>query len=131
MTNTAEQFELTRQESAGCPFHHPVSRQSSVTEMKRRIVSSQYCLPFEQIPSPSGLPIVGTLLDFIRAGGSGYLHQYCDKRHQMLGPIYREKLGELDTVFISDVDLIQKVIILIKLRAFSQTDRFLGFPIRR
>ncbi|XP_017490487.1 PREDICTED: cytochrome P450 315a1, mitochondrial-like, partial [Rhagoletis zephyria] len=66
-------------------------------------------LPFDQIPTPPSLPIVGTLFDLILAGGAEYVHQYCDKRHKTLGPIYREKLGNIEAVFLSDAKLIQKV----------------------
>lgn len=37
------------------------------------------------------------------------MHEYFDKRHQQLGPVFREKLGPIEPVFISDVALIEKV----------------------
>lgn len=87
--------------SSGCPMHQKqpeVRKSAPVTG-----------LPFEQLPTPRGLPIVGNLVDLIKAGGSSYVHRYCDSRHKELGPIYREKLGDVDVVFISDAELIQKV----------------------
>lgn len=64
---------------------------------------------FDSIPTPKGLPFVGTVFDVIRNGGPGKIHRYCDKRHKELGPIYREKLGSTEAVFIADSQLIQTV----------------------
>lgn len=64
---------------------------------------------FEEIPSPRRLPLVGTTLDLVAAGGAPFLHTYCDRRHKSLGRLYREQIGNLDCVFISDADLMQQV----------------------
>lgn len=67
--------------------------------------------PFEEIPSPKGLPFVGTLFSFIAAGGSTQLHEYIDKRHQQLGIIFQEKLGPISSVFLNDAHEIRKVFV--------------------
>lgn len=37
------------------------------------------------------------------------LHKYIDKRHKQLGPIFREKLGSTETVFLSSPNLMRSV----------------------
>ncbi|OTF83333.1 cytochrome P450-like protein [Euroglyphus maynei] len=98
-----------------CPFHHHnhhhhhhhnSDNHHTHNELKQQ---QQHYKSFEQIPTPAGLPLIGTLLDLIRAGGAEYVHQYCDKRHKQLGSIYREKLGNVEAVFIADANLVQQV----------------------
>jgi len=53
--------------------------------------------PFKEIPGPKGLPIIGTLLDYVRDQGegvSGYkrMHVMQQQRIQQFGSIYREKI---------------------------------------
>ncbi|XP_055374988.1 cytochrome P450 315a1, mitochondrial [Condylostylus longicornis] len=67
-------------------------------------------LPFENIPAAKGLPIFGTHLDFIAAGSAQHLHTYISKRHEQLGPIFREKLGSTqDAVFVASPNLMRTV----------------------
>nr|QFU80946.1 cyp315a1 [Eotetranychus kankitus] len=65
--------------------------------------------PFDELPTPKSYPIVGTTLTLMAFGGAAHLHEYCDSRHKELGPIYREKLGPTDCVFIADSSMAQKV----------------------
>ncbi|XP_013775772.1 cytochrome P450 315a1, mitochondrial-like [Limulus polyphemus] len=65
--------------------------------------------PYEHIPSPKGLPLVGTMFDLLCSGGAPKIHEYCDKRHKELGSIYREKLGAVEAVFVAEGELIQRV----------------------
>ncbi|KFM70608.1 Cytochrome P450 315a1, mitochondrial, partial [Stegodyphus mimosarum] len=92
--------------TAGCPFHRPVKAAPEAPLTKSDVDSLK---PFEAIPAPKGLPLVGTLFDLIRKGGSQKIHEYCDMRHRELGPIFREKLGTVDAVVLSDKDYIQRV----------------------
>lgn len=96
---------LPTQNLPTCPFRGAVRTAASEKPPKAASIER----PFEEIPTPPSLPLVGTLLDLILAGGAEYVHQYCDKRHKSLGPIYREKLGNVEAVFLSDAKLIQKV----------------------
>ena len=64
---------------------------------------------FTHIPSPKSLPLVGTTFDLLAAGGAPFLHKYCDARHKSLGRLYREKIGNLDCVFVADASLMQRV----------------------
>lgn len=65
-------------------------------------VTSAHNHDFQEMPSPKGLPIIGTTLDLIAAGSAPRLHEYIDNRHKQLGPIFREKIGPVSAVFVSD-----------------------------
>jgi ecdysteroid 2-hydroxylase len=67
------------------------------------------CVPATEIPSPRSLPIIGTTLDLIAAGGASKLHEYVDARHRQLGPIYRESIGPVTGVFVADPDQMRRV----------------------
>lgn len=66
-----------------------------------RVVNEPY-LDFRDIPSPKRLPVFGTTLDLIAAGSAPKLHLYVDRRHEELGPIFRESIGPIDAVFVAD-----------------------------
>lgn len=80
----------------------------SRTESNSRVVQKSV-LPFESIPAAKGLPVFGTSLDLIKCGGASQLHTYCDQRHKSLGSIFREKMGNLDCVFVADAQLMQYI----------------------
>ena len=68
--------------------------------------------PFKEIPGPKGLPIIGTLLDYVRDQGegmSGYkrMHVMQQQRIQQFGSIYREKIVNFETVAISNPENVQ------------------------
>jgi ecdysteroid 2-hydroxylase len=62
-----------------------------------------------EIPSPRALPIIGTTADLIAAGGAPKLHEYVDTRHRQLGPIYRENIGPVRSVLVSDPNDMRRV----------------------
>lgn len=98
--------------AAGCPFHRAVREQQQSPWSSGGEVPEQHrgaAQPFSALPRPKGLPVLGTALDVLRAGGATKIHEYCDRRHRELGPIYRETLGSVDAVFVADSALIQKV----------------------
>ncbi|KAL3281175.1 hypothetical protein HHI36_004393 [Cryptolaemus montrouzieri] len=70
---------------------------------------NQSALNFEDIPSPKGLPFIGTRLAVWIAGSSKNLHEYVDKRHKELGPIYREQLGPITGTFVAEPDAIRSI----------------------
>ncbi|KAH8041663.1 hypothetical protein HPB51_017465 [Rhipicephalus microplus] len=108
-------------EAAGCPFHRALEqtahRSVGADQWSGRAEPSPMVTektssarkPFSSLPRPKGLPVLGTTLDVLRAGGAPKIHEYCDRRHRELGPIYRETLGSVDAVFVADSALIQKV----------------------
>nr|XP_033322149.1 cytochrome P450 315a1, mitochondrial isoform X2 [Megalopta genalis] len=55
----------------------------------------------QKAPEPQGLPLFGTLFSFLLAGGAKRQHEYVDKRHKQLGPVYRERLGPVTAVFVN------------------------------
>ena len=84
-------------------------KQGAAAAAASATATSAHPLDFSRIPAPRSLPILGTTLDLMAAGGAPFLHQYCDARHKSLGRLYREKIGSLDCVFVADSALIQKV----------------------
>ena len=68
--------------------------------------------PFNEIPGPKGLPIIGTLLVYVRDQGEGIrgykrMHVMQQQRIQQFGSIYREKILNFETVAISNPDDVQ------------------------
>ncbi len=62
------------------------------------------------MPTPKGLPILGTSLELlVNSRGGQKLHEYVDWRHKQLGPIFKECLGPIIPVFLSDAEEIRKV----------------------
>lgn len=61
------------------------------------------------IPSPRRLPVIGSTLSLLLSGSTPKLHLYADRLHQKLGPIFRDKIGPVNAIFISDPDLIRSV----------------------
>lgn len=66
-------------------------------------------LDFTKMPSPRGLPIIGTSMSLILAGGYTRLHQYVDKRHNELGSVFKDNVGPVTAVFLSDAEEMRKV----------------------
>ncbi|XP_071105191.1 1,25-dihydroxyvitamin D(3) 24-hydroxylase, mitochondrial-like [Haliotis cracherodii] len=64
--------------------------------------------PFSALPGPRGLPIIGTLFHSMR--NASRLHESIQERHETYGPIFREKLGILDAVFLTDVDAVESLL---------------------
>ncbi|XP_046574217.1 1,25-dihydroxyvitamin D(3) 24-hydroxylase, mitochondrial-like [Haliotis rubra] len=64
--------------------------------------------PFSALPGPRGLPFIGTLFHTLR--NSSRLHESIQDRHKTYGPIFREKLGVLDAVFLMDVDAVESLL---------------------
>ncbi|KRT79716.1 cytochrome P450 [Oryctes borbonicus] len=92
--------------------------------MIRRLTAKQHCLQQQrapqlpqrrtvenhrEIPTPKGLPLIGTTLSLLASGSTPKLHEYVDKRHKELGPIFRDKIGPISAVFISNPDYIRAV----------------------
>ncbi|KAK7081225.1 hypothetical protein SK128_013556 [Halocaridina rubra] len=64
---------------------------------------------YKQLPSAKGVPLLGTLPEFLAQGGVENLHKYITKRHQELGGIFRENLAGKDLVYVSDPGIIRNV----------------------
>ncbi|XP_029052690.2 cytochrome P450 315a1, mitochondrial isoform X1 [Osmia bicornis bicornis] len=55
----------------------------------------------QEAPEPWGFPVFGTIFSFLFFGGPKRQHEYVDKRHKELGPVYRERLGPVTAVFVN------------------------------
>lgn len=62
-----------------------ISRTGSITGNN----STKSMLPFSKIPSPPGLPLIGTLIAFSRFGGGTMIHEWNLRHHNQYGPIYK------------------------------------------
>lgn len=62
-------------------------------------------------PEPRGIPFFGTIFSLIKAGGAQKLHEYVDKRHRELGPVYREQIGPVRAVFVNSPNEFRRVLI--------------------
>uniref|UniRef100_A0A8W8N4Z2 Cytochrome P450 10 n=1 Tax=Magallana gigas TaxID=29159 RepID=A0A8W8N4Z2_MAGGI len=67
---------------------------------------------FDNIPGPKGLPIVGTLLDYMKKDGLPFnkLYKVYRQRSLQYGPVFKEKLANFTTVVISDPAEYNKVV---------------------
>ncbi|KAL5285479.1 CYP315A1 family protein [Megaselia abdita] len=63
----------------------------------------------ETIPEKRGLPFIGNLIELIMSNGAAQLHKYIDNRHKQLGPIFQEKLGSENCIFVSSANLMRSV----------------------
>ncbi|XP_076232615.1 cytochrome P450 family protein sad [Calliopsis andreniformis] len=63
----------------------------------------------QEAPEPRRLPVVGTLLSFLLFGGPQRLHEYVDKRHKELGPVYRESIGPTSVVFVNSPNEFRRI----------------------
>ena len=57
-----------------------------------------------EIPGPEGLPVVGTLFDYVRDKGHTRIHEIQQQRVQQYGEIYHEKIVDFKTVTLSNPD---------------------------
>ncbi|XP_025833089.1 cytochrome P450 315a1, mitochondrial [Agrilus planipennis] len=64
--------------------------------------SSSVVLDLQDIPTAKGVPFFGTVFAMLAKGGAEKLHEYVDFRHKQLGPIFREKVGPVTSVFLCD-----------------------------
>lgn len=47
--------------------------------------------PFSEIPGPKGLPLVGNILEFNKAGGAEKFNHFAEKLHKKYGDIFKYK----------------------------------------
>nr|UYL69088.1 cytochrome P450 315a1 [Colaphellus bowringi] len=78
------------------------------SECQKRSASAS-SLDFGDLPSPKRLPLIGTTLSLLAAGGPTKLHKYIDKRHEELGPIFKDNVGPVTGVFVADPEGIRSV----------------------
>lgn len=67
---------------------------------------------FSEIPGPKGLPFIGSLLDYTLFGKYSFdrIYEAFDQRSKLYGTIYKEKLGPITFVHVSDPKEIMKIL---------------------
>ncbi|KAF2898975.1 hypothetical protein ILUMI_07202 [Ignelater luminosus] len=86
-----------------------ICRYSGIHNEGASFATSGHPSDYQNIPSPKGLPVIGTSLAIIAAGGAPHLHIYADRRHKQLGPIFSDKIGPVSAIFLSDPELMRAV----------------------
>ncbi|XP_019631487.1 PREDICTED: cytochrome P450 10-like [Branchiostoma belcheri] len=89
-----------------------VRSQSTGEEPEGSVAYESSARPFEEIPGPKGLPLIGTALDYSPFGQfpiKTKLMESFKERTKTYGNIYREKIGPMDLVVISDPKEIERV----------------------
>ncbi|ELT96518.1 hypothetical protein CAPTEDRAFT_143013 [Capitella teleta] len=68
--------------------------------------------PFKDIPGPKGLPVIGTLLEFTKKDGLKFnkMFEVMTSRSKEFGPVYKERIGMIESVIVSDPHEYAKVI---------------------
>lgn len=84
-----------------------IGQQSLIRLQQTQAVENVEVKPYNEIPGPKGLPVVGTLLDYVRDKGHTRIHRIQQDRVQQYGEIYRAKILNYDTVTISNPDDVQ------------------------
>ncbi|XP_043787940.1 cytochrome P450 315a1, mitochondrial isoform X1 [Apis laboriosa] len=63
----------------------------------------------QEMPEPRGIPVFGTLFSFILSGGPKKQHEYVDKRHKELGPVYKERIGPTTAIFVNSIHEFRRI----------------------
>lgn len=88
------------------------TRSNTIHEVLRRFVSGSahlQMLDFHKMPSPRGLPLIGTAFSLLMTGGYTRLHEYVDRKHRELGSIFKDNVGPVTAVFLSNAEEMRKV----------------------
>lgn len=116
--STANTILIDRGRTATCPFHNALQRvDEAITPWRKQteepiVKDKTEIKSFDDIPGPKGLPIVGTLFDYLKKDGLKFnkMHEAYQKRAIEHGPIYKEKIATINSVVISDPEEYSKVI---------------------
>uniref|UniRef100_A0A336MFY3 CSON001125 protein n=1 Tax=Culicoides sonorensis TaxID=179676 RepID=A0A336MFY3_CULSO len=60
--------------------------------------------PFNEIPGPKRYGFLGPLNDALTTGDPKNLHKMIHKMHELYGPIFKIKLGKIDSIFTSSCE---------------------------
>lgn len=102
---------MLNENNAVAPLSWNIASQGTARSLSRTFTRDFGTSARKEPPEPRGLPFVGTLLSLISAGGAQKLHEYVDKRHRELGPVYREQIGPVRAVFVNSPDEYRKILI--------------------
>ncbi|CAB0016420.1 unnamed protein product [Nesidiocoris tenuis] len=81
------------------------------TNSKNRKAFSRNASSYD-IPYNKGIPVLGTSLAIGAAGGAPKLHEYVDNRHKEFGHVFRENMGSVSAVFVSNPSIIRKIFLV-------------------
>lgn len=65
-------------------------------------------LPFSAIPQKKGYPLIGCMLDYYH--NLGKTHWLLSQRSEEFGPIFKEKVGSTEIVFVSDLKAVETMV---------------------
>uniref|UniRef100_A0A8D8PF27 Cytochrome P450 315a1, mitochondrial n=2 Tax=Culex pipiens TaxID=7175 RepID=A0A8D8PF27_CULPI len=68
-------------------------------------------IPFERLPGPWALPVLGPINDAVRLGNPKTLHLTVSNYHRKFGPIFRIKISQANAVFIKDPEMMRSVFV--------------------
>nr|AJF94636.1 cytochrome P450 CYP315a1 [Portunus trituberculatus] len=87
-----------------------------LTSAEEHLSPSQELVPqpplvktYEEVPTPSSYPLIGTVLDLFAAGGVEQYHAFITARHRELGGVFKEKMFGMEMVYVSEPDTIREV----------------------
>lgn len=85
---------------------HVATRYITLSQLFARDLGT---LSRKEPPESPGIPFFGTMLSLAMAGGAQKLHEYVDKRHKELGPVFREQIGPVRAVFVNSPDEFRRI----------------------
>ncbi|XP_011153998.1 cytochrome P450 315a1, mitochondrial isoform X2 [Harpegnathos saltator] len=100
---------LSNKDTAACPTAGRNAGKGNDILSSRTYTSDFNHMTRREPPEPRGLPLVGTMFSLIMAGGGKKLHEYVDKRHRQLGPIYRESIGPVRAIFVNSPNEFRRI----------------------
>lgn len=100
---------LNDKDNVVCPITRRNARKGNDILSLRTYTSELDHATRREPPEPQGLPFIGTILSWLMAGGGKKLHEYVDKRHRQLGPVYREQIGPVRAVFVNSPDEFRRI----------------------
>ncbi|RWS16315.1 cytochrome P450 315a1-like protein [Dinothrombium tinctorium] len=108
-----EEMNIDRELTGKCPFAGKSMAATQASGAYRdRPVNYRKAKKFDEVPKPYSLPLLGSSISVMREGGTQYLHEYIDRRHKELGPIFKDRtsaFNSIDIVFIASNKLMQHV----------------------
>ncbi|XP_022312941.2 cytochrome P450 10-like [Crassostrea virginica] len=89
-------------------FMAPIQKPQELTDLSQ----TSSVKPFDSIPGPKGLPVIGTLFDYMKKDGFRFnkLFEAYRQRAQVFGPIFKENIANISTVVITDPTEYNKVV---------------------
>lgn len=123
LANYCGEFNVLISKERGCDQRFLIlNEKKDATRSSRNVVDRNFALSRtfardfstsarKRPPEPRRVPFLGTMLSLMMAGGPQKLHEYVDKRHQELGPVFREQIGPLWAVFVNSPDEFRRIFV--------------------